>query len=395
MLMVGMLLAGCAKQSVEIAPPPPVKEYAKALPPGASALRMITNPADWPDFKTAFNARDPAMAQALDRSIKWYQIPITTKHFPICGITHAQAWASALAFKHLMQSSASPTDFERQLHDNFDVYTSVGWDNQGTVLFTGYYTPILDASPVSTGEFRYPLYRKPADMPPPPQLYATRRELEAPGRLSGLEFVWLRTRFEQYLAHIQGSAQLRMPDGSARYVGYAATNGHEYTSIAKQLVADGKLDVNRLSLSAVKGYFQQNPGDLDRYIQMNNRFVFFQEYQPDTWPAGSLGFRVTPMNSIATDKSIFPRGGVTFVAPASARGGFPRFMVDQDTGGAIRAAGRADVYFGIGENAEREAGNTYVEGRLYYLFLKPGKVEQWAASSKAAAPHFPSVAAID
>jgi len=46
------------------------------------------------------------------------------------------------------------------------------------------------------------------------------------------------------------------------------------------------------------------------------------------------------------------------------------FALDQDTGGAIRAPGRCDVYMGIGDDAGRLAGQTYQEGKLYYLFLK-------------------------
>jgi membrane-bound lytic murein transglycosylase A len=51
---------------------------------------------------------------------------------------------------------------------------------------------------------------------------------------------------------------------------------------------------------------------------------------------------------------------------------FRQFLLDQDTGGAIRAPGRADIYLGIGERAGRIAGWTFSEGRLYYLFLKEG-----------------------
>jgi membrane-bound lytic murein transglycosylase A len=46
-------------------------------------------------------------------------------------------------------------------------------------------------------------------------------------------------------------------------------------------------------------------------------------------------------------------------------------MCDQDTGGAINAPGRADIYMGEGPTAEILAGGQYAEGRLYYLFLKP------------------------
>jgi membrane-bound lytic murein transglycosylase A len=45
-------------------------------------------------------------------------------------------------------------------------------------------------------------------------------------------------------------------------------------------------------------------------------------------------------------------------------------MLDQDTGGAIRTAGRGDLYLGIGDEAESRAGTTRVEGQMYYLFLK-------------------------
>ena len=47
------------------------------------------------------------------------------------------------------------------------------------------------------------------------------------------------------------------------------------------------------------------------------------------------------------------------------------FALDQDTGGAIRAAGRCDVYMGVGDHAGELAGGTYREGQLYYLFIKP------------------------
>ena len=47
------------------------------------------------------------------------------------------------------------------------------------------------------------------------------------------------------------------------------------------------------------------------------------------------------------------------------------FVCDQDTGGAIRAPGRCDIYMGVGPSAGRLAGGTYQEGRLYYFFLKP------------------------
>jgi membrane-bound lytic murein transglycosylase A len=51
---------------------------------------------------------------------------------------------------------------------------------------------------------------------------------------------------------------------------------------------------------------------------------------------------------------------------------FNGFALDQDRGGAIRAPGRCDLYVGTGDKAGELAGRTYVEGRLYYFFLKEG-----------------------
>jgi membrane-bound lytic murein transglycosylase A len=49
---------------------------------------------------------------------------------------------------------------------------------------------------------------------------------------------------------------------------------------------------------------------------------------------------------------------------------FRSFVLDQDTGGAIRAAGRADLYFGVGPEAERLAGRQASVGRMIYVFLR-------------------------
>jgi len=55
----------------------------------------------------------------------------------------------------------------------------------------------------------------------------------------------------------------------------------------------------------------------------------------------------------------------------SAAAEYAGFVCDQDRGGAIRSAGRADLFLGTGDQAESLAGQTKSEGRLYYVFLKP------------------------
>jgi membrane-bound lytic murein transglycosylase A len=49
---------------------------------------------------------------------------------------------------------------------------------------------------------------------------------------------------------------------------------------------------------------------------------------------------------------------------------FTRFVLNQDTGGAIKGPGRVDIFFGQGPDAELTAGNLQHEGELYFLLRK-------------------------
>jgi membrane-bound lytic murein transglycosylase A len=192
----------------------------------------------------------------------------------------------------------------------------------------------------------------------------------------GQELIWLGDPFEVYIAHVQGSAKIRLPDGSLRGVGYAASNGHEYKSLSKEMVKQGKISGQQMSLSAMIDYFKKHPDEVAGSIQINPRFVFFMEEKGE--PRGSLNEEVTLLRSVATDKSIFPPASLTFISTklpyekddAIIDRPYTGFALDQDTGGAIRAAGRCDVYMGVGDKAGKLAGRVYQEGRLYYLFVK-------------------------
>jgi membrane-bound lytic murein transglycosylase A len=88
-----------------------------------------------------------------------------------------------------------------------------------------------------------------------------------------------------------------------------------------------------------------------------------------------LNVEVSAERTLATDKRLFPRGALVFVECSltdkhGMKAPYGKLMLDQDTGGAIRTAGRADIYFGIGEPAEQRAGATRAEGQMIYLFLK-------------------------
>jgi membrane-bound lytic murein transglycosylase A len=141
----------------------------------------------------------------------------------------------------------------------------------------------------------------------------------------------------------------------------------EYKSIVPKMIADGKLSRGNTNLRAMIDYFKLHPQEVDAYVNINPRFVFFNLQKNE--PHGSLNEPVIPFRTIATDKGIYPRAMFAFAAVKLAN---PiGFVLDQDAGGAIRAAGRCDVYMGVGDQAGELAGGTFQEGRLYYLFIKP------------------------
>ncbi|MCP4250923.1 MAG: murein transglycosylase, partial [bacterium] len=118
------------------------------------------------------------------------------------------------------------------------------------------------------------------------------------------------------------------------------------------------------------------PNEIRYYTNRNPRYVFFD--QRAGGPFGSLNEPVTPYRTIATDKQVYPRAAVAFLQtrlPGYEGGrivehGYHAFALDQDTGGAIRAPGRCDVFMGTGDLVAALAGRTMAEGKLYYIFIK-------------------------
>jgi membrane-bound lytic murein transglycosylase A len=201
--------------------------------------------------------------------------------------------------------------------------------------------------------------------------YPQRAVIEATSMLAGQELVWLADPIDAYLAHVNGSAFLELPDGELFRVGYAGKNGRPYTSLARELEADGKIARGESDLRAIREWAARvPPEERQEYLDRNQSYVFFTPIESN--PHGSLDFEVTAGRTVATDKRLFPRAAVVYASAPAGGASVNRFLFDQDTGGAIRTAGRADIYLGIGPEAEELAGRTRVEGQLYYLFLARG-----------------------
>ncbi len=389
-----ILISGCTNQKEEPWSPrarsteEPTKDYGRALPPGQLALRKIP-PELYPDFSRGY-ADQRGLQRAIRFSIEYLRRPSSQRYFPYGDISHARALASLQTFLTVLSEARSGDELDRVIRERFDVYQSVGCDEQGTVFYTGYYTPIFEGRRQREGAFQYPLYSYPPDLEkdsegmilgrrsPDGRLtpYFTRREIEQGGLLRGREVAWLKDPFEAYVVSVQGSAKLRQADGSLYELGYAGNNGHNYTPVSEKMIADGVIARDQLSLQTLMRYFREHPQDIQKYTWQNDRFIFFKESRGG--PFGSINVPVTTYRTIATDKAVFPRAGLAFLdttLPEIHNGSvqsrpYAGFACDQDTGGAIRAAGRCDVYFGIGGGAEALAGRTGAEGMLYYIFVK-------------------------
>lgn len=381
--------AGC--KSTYIEPTSAPKDYARELPPGMKGLRKI-DPSQYPDFAAGFHDRD-GMLQALQNSALYLARPSSEGYFPYLDISHDRAEATVFAFTRDLTDARDGADLDRRIREKYEVYESVGWDMNGDVLFTAYCEPVYEGSLTPTSKFKYPIYRRPPELETDEtgdrsywvSTDGTRKPAPARAQLTpllqgrGLELVYVENAFDAYVVQVQGSARFHLTDGRELRVGYAGDNGQEYSPVWQPLVQSGKIKKEDVSLRKLREYFRANPKEVDAAIASNPRFVFFTERQGPA--VGCLNVPVTPWHTIATDRNrkddVFPRAGVAFVKtkippkPGSPAAEYQGFVCDQDRGGAIRSAGRADLFLGTGDLAESLAGQTKSEGRLYYVFLKP------------------------
>jgi len=363
-----ILQAGCST--------PVKKPFLMPAEPGLG-LSEISDPNLFPDFRDDYDKE--LLLRSISNSMAYFkEIKSYPNAFNSLGFFPGKQAETLEYFREGYLQCKNSQEMNEFISKNFRIFQAVGERYEGKVHFTGYGTPIYDGSLIPTETFRYPLYRKPADFRKP---YYTRREIEERKLLSGNEIAYLKTKLEAYLIHVQGSGQIRLPSGEKIYVGYGGDSGHSYTSIGRLLVMDGKIPEEELTLSVLIKYFDQHPDELDYYLRQNDRYIFFKKVSYSE-PHGSIGVPVTSMRSIATDKRVFPPGGLAFAVIGAKKPGDANrsqeewhveksfFVLDQDTGSAIKTPARADVFFGIGDEAMNNAGNLNTYGTLYYLLKR-------------------------
>ncbi len=353
-------------------------------------LQPTTNPGAiaLPDYGLWQNQERQKLLNAIDHSLRYIDTNTAQEDYAavqVPGFSREKVRRSLVRFRQLVQQYPDPRQLHQAIQQEFVFYQSVGKDGMGQVDFTAYFEPAYVASPVKTNEFQYPLYRQPPgfenwSQPHPSRVALEGRDGIPPSNspLQGYELVWLKSRLEAYLIQVQGSARLQLTNGRTMTIGFDGSTDYEYVSLGKELINEGIFQPEELSLPKLIDYFEANPAALSTYIPRNNRFIFFRETFGSP-PIGSIGVPVLSERSIATDKSIFPPGAIAFIAtqlPYQRANGdwlklpVSRYVLDQDTGSAIKGAGRVDIFLGTGPNTQTRAGLVNDPGNLYYLLLK-------------------------
>lgn len=296
-------------------------------------------------------------------------------------------------FLRLWRQLGSTPEFYRQVAKRFE-FLAVQQEQEepGRILATGYFEPLVEGSLQRRPPFLYPIYRVPADLvnrdgrlgrveggrllP-----YWSRAEIEDGQLLAGQELAFLDDPVAAFILQVQGSGRVRLPDGSIRRVQFGAKSGRPYRSIGRLLVDRGVMRLEEVNLPAIVAYLQAHPEQRREILQHNESFVFFRWGEDgQAGPLGNLGQPLTAERSVALDQEYYPPGALgllqtrrpLFNARDEVVGWTPvqRLVFNQDTGSAIRGAGRLDLFLGHGNQARNTAGLLKTPGRLFLLMGK-------------------------
>jgi membrane-bound lytic murein transglycosylase A len=380
----------------------PVPPKLATTVPGASELPLtLLGAANTLPGWSEDDAKD--VAAALSKSC-----PALQKRSDISGLTQPGDWASLCG----ALAAGNPA---------LDIKALLAAETQavrvadGLALNTGYYEAQLDGSLVPGGAFTTPLYKRPPDLIDldlgafrPAQKgqrlagklvgnklvpYADRAAINA-GALKGrgLELLWVSDEWEAFSLQVQGSGQIRLPDGHIIRVGFDGQNGHEYQSVGRLMVERGLMQRGKATMQGILEWARADPARGRALFNENRSFVFFKEIIGEG-PIGALNMALTAERSLAVDPVFVPLGAPVWLDSShqnpEAIGGpqlpFRGIRVAQDTGGAIKGPNRVDIFFGSGPRATLLAGTQTARGTLT-LLLPRASVARLQAAGKLPVP---------
>ena len=357
----------------------PVTAMASApfpLPPGARAEEL--SPRDLPGWAQD----DLSEPLAIFAKGCMAQPPLRQGVTPPDLLNAACDKAAALSLAGPVDAAGSRAFFEQ----NFRFWRIRPAESE-TGFMTGYFEPEFEGSLTRSDAFPTPLYDRPKDLVTrqpddawpglDPKLSAARRTdkgLEPfPDRAAieegaldgqGLEILWLRDPVDRFVLQVQGSGRVRLPDGSVTRLTYSGRNGLPYTSLGRVLSQRENIPPEQMTMDRLVARLKADASFARDLIRLNRSFVFFtrrDDLPPEAGPIGGAGLPLTPLRSIAIDRTIWPYGLPVWIDATlpDGQGGdkrLARLMIAQDTGSAILGPARMDLFVGSGAAAGHRAG---------------------------------------
>jgi membrane-bound lytic murein transglycosylase A len=364
------LLSGLSAMSGAVA------ETRPPLPPGARAERLS------PDDIPGWRADDQRAALSIFARGCTANPPLRAGAAVPPGLEAACAAAAAAS-----RPGPASRDSVRAFFESRFTFWRIRPADGASGFMTGYFEPEFEGSLTRSDAFPTPLYGRPADLmtrmpgddwpgldpdltsarrtPRGLEPYPDRTAIET-GALDGenLEILWMRDPVDRFVLQVQGSGRIRLPDGSVTRLVYAGRNGHAYTSLGRVLSERESIPPEQMTMDRLIARLKADESFARDLIRLNRSFVFFarrDDLHPDSGPIGGAGLPLTPLRSIAIDRSIWPYGlpvwiDATIPGEDGGMERLSRLTIAQDTGSAILGAARMDLFVGSGAKAGHRAG---------------------------------------
>jgi membrane-bound lytic murein transglycosylase A len=358
--------------------------------------------------------------------LKSFGAPIEIMRFGAVEISRTAYIAALEELVNIQERDPTGQLLQEKLKNDFEFHEVYGDEEWGKVFITSYYEPVIQGRLKKKKPYTQPLYGYPKDMvlvntaefariSPALEAYQAtvveqksrdgilRGRLIKEGDRSKVVPYYSRQEIDEvnaankklpilcyvdpidaFFLQIQGSGTVLLQETNKEIrVGYSEQNGHPYRAIGRVLfdvipkdqMTAQKIDQHLRSLSREEA---------QKIMNQNPSYVFFQKMEGS--PKAYFGTPAVPGRTIATDTRYFPKGALAYleyeqpVFPEMMEGvpadfvqqwkKSSRFVLDQDTGGAIRGPHRVDLFWGRGPQAARYSGVMRNPGRLYYILPK-------------------------
>jgi membrane-bound lytic murein transglycosylase A len=236
----------------------------------------------------------------------------------------------------IFRKAKSSSDLSKAL----DAYQIYGTNEDGDVKMTGYYSPVIAARHSPDAVYKFPIYLSKSD-----ESSTIINEKKKKDK-NDFKIAYVRDRHDIYSMRVEGTAFLQFPEGDRQVVAF-----------------ESDIDVEEND---------SNDKDKEHPKKVSTTYTIFTQKEKPR-PVGAAKVPLTNDYTIAVDKSYIPLGSVLLAEIPilddkgnQVRTEF-RFVLAQDTGGAINGAGHIDLYMGEGDTAKKRIHFMNKTGKLWLL----------------------------